>query len=121
MKVFILFFGLISWCCLLPADAQLNEDNRTASDKIVIVYLSLTNNTKAVAEIIHSKSSKFCHYVDKDDLVSSRHSHLLSAWLTAVDVPNELIIVKDAPHYGAIFDTDEVRNKVIHFLKKHLN
>jgi hypothetical protein len=34
------------------------------------------------------------------------------------NVQNELIIVKDAPHYGVMFDVDEVRNKVIHFLKK---
>src|SRR5918993_4553794 len=58
---------------------------------------------------------------EKDDLVSPKQSQLLSAWLGQVGVKNELIIVKDAPHFGAMFDADEIRAKVINFLKKHLN
>jgi acetyl esterase/lipase len=57
---------------------------------------------------------------EKDELVSTRQSQLLSAWLGLVGVQNELIIVKDAPHFGVMFDTDEVRNKVMAFLKKQL-
>lgn len=58
---------------------------------------------------------------EKDELVSTKQSQLLSAWLNAVGVQNELIIVKDAPHFGVMFDTDDVRNKVMSFLKKQLN
>ena len=58
---------------------------------------------------------------EKDHLVSSKQSKLLSAWLNISGVPNELIIVKDAPHFGVMFDVDEVRNKVMAFLKKQLN
>ncbi|MBK7870569.1 MAG: alpha/beta hydrolase [Saprospiraceae bacterium] len=58
---------------------------------------------------------------EKDELVSTKQSRLLSAWLSVAGVPNELIIVKDAPHFGVMFDTDELRNKVISFLKKQLN
>jgi pimeloyl-ACP methyl ester carboxylesterase len=57
---------------------------------------------------------------EKDELVSTKQSHLLSAWLNVAGVQNELVIVKDAPHFGPMFDTDEVRNKVIAFLKKQL-
>ena len=57
---------------------------------------------------------------EKDDLVSPNQSRLLSSWLNLAGVPDELIIVKDAPHFGAMFDSDEVRNKVISFLKLHL-
>jgi acetyl esterase/lipase len=57
---------------------------------------------------------------EKDDLVSPNQSRLLSSWLKLARVPNELIIVKDAPHFGVMFDSDEVRNKVISFLKLHL-
>jgi hypothetical protein len=35
-------------------------------------------------------------------------------------VKNELIIVKDAPHYGVMFDVEEVREKVVAFLKGYL-
>jgi dipeptidyl aminopeptidase/acylaminoacyl peptidase len=57
---------------------------------------------------------------EKDELVSPRHSRLLSSWLSVLDVPNELIIVKDAPHFGAMFDADQIRMKVMSFLMEHL-
>lgn len=57
---------------------------------------------------------------EKDDLVSPNQSRLLSAWLKVSGVQNELIIVKDAPHFGVMFDTDEVRNKVLNFLRLQL-
>ncbi len=56
----------------------------------------------------------------KDDLVSPNHSLLLSSWLNVNGVQNELIIVKDAPHFGIMFDDDAVRVKVMNFLKKRL-
>lgn len=57
---------------------------------------------------------------EKDDMVSPKQSILLSSWLNIAGVPNELVIVKDAPHYGEMFDVDEVRSKVMKFLKTHL-
>lgn len=57
---------------------------------------------------------------EKDDMVSVKQSQLLSAWLNLARVPNELLIVKDAPHYGVMFDTDEVRIQVMNFLKQQL-
>jgi acetyl esterase/lipase len=58
---------------------------------------------------------------EKDDLVSPKQSQLLSSWLNVAGVKNELIIVKEAPHFGEMFDTDEIRIKVLDFLKKKLN
>jgi acetyl esterase/lipase len=57
---------------------------------------------------------------EKDDMVSPKQSKLLQAWLNTEGVQNELIIVKDAPHYGVMFDADEVSVKVVGFLKKWL-
>jgi flavodoxin len=54
MKLLAVFFGLISLSCSSQTndiDAKANQTNR--SEKILIVYLSRTNNTKAIAEIIH--------------------------------------------------------------------
>lgn len=68
-----------------------------------------------------AKAASPVTYGEKDDLVSLKQSQLLSSWLKVVGVPNELIIVKDAPHFGEMFDTDEIRNKVMNFLKKQLN
>jgi acetyl esterase/lipase len=58
---------------------------------------------------------------EKDQLVSIKQSQLLHAWLDLTGVQNELVIVKDAPHFGVMFDTVEIRNKVISFLMKYLN
>ncbi len=58
---------------------------------------------------------------EKDELVSPDNSKLLRAWLNVEGVRNELIIVKDAPHFGAMFDSDEVRTKVIGFLQEQFN
>lgn len=58
---------------------------------------------------------------EKDELVSTKHSQLLSSWLSVAGVQNELVIVKDAPHFGIMFDSDELRIKVMNFLRKHLN
>ncbi|MFC4094902.1 alpha/beta hydrolase [Euzebyella saccharophila] len=57
---------------------------------------------------------------EKDDLVSPRQSQLLSSWLTVNGVENELIVVKNAPHFGEMFDVEHIRTKVIAFLQRHL-
>lgn len=54
---------------------------------------------------------------EKDDMVNPQQSKLLHSWLNTLGVQNELIIVKDAPHYGTMFDADEIRKKVVVFLK----
>ena len=58
---------------------------------------------------------------EKDNMVSPKQSRLLSSWLTLAGVKNEVIIVKDAPHFGSMFDVDEIRIKVMDFLKTSLN
>jgi acetyl esterase/lipase len=57
---------------------------------------------------------------EKDNIVSNKQSKLFSAWLTHFGVKNELTIVKDAPHFGTMYDVEEIRNKVISFLKAEL-
>lgn len=54
---------------------------------------------------------------EKDDMVSPKQSQLLSSWLNVHGVKNELIIVKDAPHYGDMFDAPEIKEKVLGFLE----
>lgn len=56
---------------------------------------------------------------EKDDLVSTRQSQLLHSWLQIKKVPSELIIVKDAPHYGEMFDNEFNRKKIADFLADH--
>ncbi len=57
---------------------------------------------------------------EKDNIVSNKQSKLFSAWLKYYGVKNELTIVKNAPHYGAMYDVEEISVKVIDFLKMNL-
>lgn len=56
--------------------------------------------------------------LDKD--VPRTQSYLLKSYLDLAGVKNQLTIVKDAPHYGRMFDTDEVRTKLLTFLDTYL-
>lgn len=54
MKLLTAIFGLISLSCSSQVnDTKPEVDFTNRSEKILIVYLSRTNNTKAIAEIIH--------------------------------------------------------------------
>jgi acetyl esterase/lipase len=57
---------------------------------------------------------------EKDASVPPTQSRLLSAWLTLNKIPNEVIIVKNAPHYGEMFDEPYVKDAIIAFLKNKL-
>lgn len=57
---------------------------------------------------------------EKDESVPFQQSVLLKSALDLVGVKNELTIVKDAPHYGKMFDVEEIRSKLFQFLKTHL-
>ena len=51
MKIPIILFVLLSSCIQIGS----GQTEKAASDKILILYLSRTNNTKAIAEIIHDE------------------------------------------------------------------
>lgn len=57
---------------------------------------------------------------EKDESVPNTQSKLLSAWLTLAGVKNKLIIVPNAPHYGEIFDAENIRKELFIFLYKYL-
>lgn len=54
LKLLTVFFCLISLCCSPQTnDSEPRAEIAIESGKVLIVYLSRTNNTKAIAEIIH--------------------------------------------------------------------
>jgi acetyl esterase/lipase len=57
---------------------------------------------------------------ENDQSVAPVQSRLLSSWLKLSGVKHELIIVSNAPHFGEMFDADEIRNKVMAFLRERL-
>lgn len=57
---------------------------------------------------------------EKDESVNPDQSVLLSNLLKKAHVANQLTIVKGAPHYGVMFDTDFIRRDLMSFLNKYM-
>jgi acetyl esterase/lipase len=57
---------------------------------------------------------------EKDESVPPTQSILLHAYLKLAGVENELIIVPGAPHFGPMFDADNIRLRVFYFLRRYL-
>jgi acetyl esterase/lipase len=57
---------------------------------------------------------------EKDESVNPDQSVALSARLKKSGVPNELIIVPGAPHYGSMFDADYIRKEILVYLDKYM-
>jgi acetyl esterase/lipase len=110
-----------------PSELQLfprsNDDKSPEAILIGAAPLNRPDLAKAASPVTYVDKNDppfLIIHGEKDELVSPNQSRLLSAWLSVEGVQNELIIVKDAPHFGEMFDTEEVRNKVINFLRMQL-
>jgi acetyl esterase/lipase len=57
---------------------------------------------------------------EKDESVNPAQAITLSAKLKAAGVKNDLIIVPGAPHYGVMFDAENIRQKIFEYLNKYL-
>jgi acetyl esterase/lipase len=62
----------------------------------------------------------FIVHGEKDESVPVNQSILLKSYLDIAGVKNEITIVKGAPHYGEMFDSEEVRVKLFRFLQTYL-
>jgi acetyl esterase/lipase len=110
-----------------PAELQLfprsNDDKSLEALLIGAAPLNRPDLAKAASPVTYVDRNDppfLILHGEKDELVSPNQSRLLSSWLNVNGVQNELIIVKGAPHFGEMFDSDEVRNKVINFLRIQL-
>lgn len=57
---------------------------------------------------------------EKDESVPYTQAVLLSSWLKVSGVKNQLIIVPGAPHYGVMFDAEDIRQQLFAFLGSYL-
>jgi acetyl esterase/lipase len=110
-----------------PADLTLfpGADDANSPEGILIGAApldrpDLAKNASPVSFVDENDPPFLIIHGEKDDLVSPRQSHLLHSWLNVKGVPSELIIVKDAPHFGSMFDVEEIRMKVMGFLSENL-
>lgn len=57
---------------------------------------------------------------EKDESVNPEQSRSLSEKLTKAGVKNELIVVTGAPHYGVMFDAENIRKSIFKFLDAYM-
>jgi acetyl esterase/lipase len=110
-----------------PAELLLfpgNEDEKSPESLLIgaapITRPDLAKEASPVTYVDKTDPPFLIIHGEKDELVSLKQSRLLHSWLDIEGVPNELVVVKGAPHFGAMFDSDEVKNKVISFLVKYI-
>ncbi len=113
------FYGPVD-LVLLPG----NEDEKSPEGLLIgaapLLRPDLAKAASPITYIDKNDPPFLIYHGEKDNTVSNKQSKLFSAWLTYYGVKNELTIVKDAPHFGAMYDVEEIRNKVIDFLIQHL-
>ncbi len=119
LKAVVDFYGP-SELILLPG----NEDEKSPEAVLIgAAPLARPDLAKAASPVTYVDKNDppfLILHGEKDTIVSNKQSKVLHSWLNIFKVPSELVIVKDAPHFGAMYDVEELRNKVVSFFKKHL-
>lgn len=76
----------------------------------------LSNTASPVTYVDKNDPPFFIVHGEKDQDVPPTQSYLLKSYLDLAHIKNELTVVKGAPHFGEMFDTEEVRTKLFAFL-----
>ncbi len=118
-KAVVDFYGPID-LVLLPG----NEDEKSPEGLLIgaapLLRPDLAKAASPITYIDKDDPPFLIYHGEKDNTVSNKQSKLFSAWLTYYGVKNELTIVKDAPHFGIMYDVEGIRNEVIAFLIQYL-
>lgn len=105
---------------LLPGNEDKNSPEAILIGATPLLRPDLAKAASPITYIDQDDPPFLIFHGEKDNIVSNKQSKLFSAWLTHYGVDNELTIVKDAPHFGPMYDVEEIRSKVIVFLNLHL-
>jgi acetyl esterase/lipase len=85
-----------------------------------LVRPDISDRASPVTYVNKNDPPFFIVHGEKDDQVPTAHSYLLKAYLDLAGIQNEITVVKDAPHFGVMFDNEEVKTKLLAFLEKNL-
>ncbi len=106
-----------------------NPDTSISNDRNPVAILlgalplkrpDIARKASPVAYVDKNDPPFFIVQGEKDESVPNTQSKILSSWLTVTGVKNELIIVPNAPHYGEMFDTEDIRMRLFRFLRYYL-
>ena len=121
IKVVLDFYGPIDFLTLK------GHDSKDPRNPITLLLGGMVDDNEAKA-----KKASPVTYIDKndppflivqgekDESVNPDQAITLSEKLKAAGVKNDLIIVPNAPHYGVMFDAENVRGKIFEYLDEYL-
>lgn len=105
---------------LLPGNEDPDSPEATLIGAEPLLHPDLAKVASPITYLDKNDPPFIIYHGEKDNILSNKQSKLFSAWLTHFGVDNKITIVKDAPHFGPMYDVPEIREEVIDFLNKHL-
>lgn len=116
------FYGPSNFLLFFGEGTPANVDNPVAIllGASPLARPDLSNQASPVTYVDANDPPFFIVNGEKDHDVPPAQSYLLKSYLDLAKVKNELTIVKDAPHYGVMFDAEDVRQKLLAFLDSQL-
>ena len=124
IKCVLDFYGPSDFVMLASStDTSVNNDRNAVSILLGAMPLKrpdLARNASPVTYIDKNDPPFFIVQGEKDESVPNTQSKILSSWLNVTGVRNELIVVPNAPHYGEMFDAENIRSSLFKFLATYL-
>ena len=103
-------------------DTSINNDRNAVSLLLGALPLKRPDLAKAASPVTYIDKNDPPFLIvqgEKDESVPNTQSVMLHSWLELAGVPNEIIVVKDAPHYGPMFDAEDIRQRIFYFLRTY--
>lgn len=103
-------------------DTSINNDRNAVSILLGALPLKRPDLAKAASPATYVDKADPPFLIvqgEKDESVPYTQSVMLHSWLDLAGVANEIIVVKDAPHYGPMFDTENIRQRIFYFLRTY--
>ncbi|WP_422354920.1 alpha/beta hydrolase fold domain-containing protein [Roseivirga pacifica] len=105
---------------LLPGNEDPESPEGTLIGAAPLLRPDLAKAASPIAYLDKNDPPFLIYHGEKDNIVSNKQSKLFHAWLNYYEIENAMTIVKGAPHFGPMYDVDEIRTEVMAFLSKHL-
>ncbi len=103
-------------------DTSINNDRNAVSILLGALPLKRPDLAKAASPVTYIDKNDPPFLIvqgEKDESVPYTQSVMLHSWLALAGVNSEIIVVKDAPHYGAMFDAESIRQRIFYFLRTY--
>ena len=122
IRVVLDFYGPSNFLLLFGTNEITDLDNPIAKllGASPLVRPDISNLASPVTYVDKDDPPFFIVHGEKDKDVPKTQSYLLKSYLDLAHVDNALTVVKNAPHYGKMFDAEEIRVNLLLFLDRYM-